>query len=64
MDAPLPFDVADHITTIRVRLAPGVDLVLLVAELGGTVELDPVGGMVGALWCIRGQWGDAAIGRA
>lgn len=54
MDAPLPFDVAEHLTTLRVRIAPGLDLVLLLGDVGP----------VGAFWRVRGQWTDAPIGRA
>lgn len=54
MDAPLPFDVAEHLTTVRVRVAHEVDLVLLLAPIG----------LVGAFWRVRRQWSDAPIGRS
>ena len=60
MDAPLPFDVAEHLTTVRLELhrgqlgGGGLVLVLLVAPIG----------LIGAFWRVRGQWTDAPIGRA
>lgn len=59
MNTIAPFSPLDllgpHITPVRVECPGGlVQLVLLVAEVG----------LVGALWCVRGRWIDATIGRA
>ena len=56
MDTPLPFDVAEHLTTLRVELHGGlVQLVLLV-----DVEV----GLLWASWGARGRWVDVVIGRS
>ena len=49
---PLPFPLGSRTTTIQ--LGAEVGLVLLLGDVG----------LVGALWCVRGQWTDAPIGRA
>jgi hypothetical protein len=51
---PLPFPLGSHVRTTTIQLCAEVGLVLLLGDVG----------LVGALWCVRGRWTDAPIGRA